>query len=531
MSHSAADGYLVLPFSGRESRLKSMNLAILIAAAISIFVQTSGALTLPAGTNLEVRMSTVTGSRISHPGDPVSATIIAPIVHQNRLLFSQGGTLYGSVERVNSVGFGLKYRTASIAYRFDSLRLTDGRSLPVKTVVREVETAKERVNENGTVGGINPSVSLSSGASLVISALVAEPHIAASILLAKFLIARSPDPEIYFPAGTEMLLQVRDDADLADVPIAPHQVPSLTGEELRNAARLLDGLPQQQADGGPNRPSDLVNVLLLGTRDQIQRAFATAGWSGDGRRSVLALYRMYHCMVQRIGYGTAPMSRLRLNGAAPEFAFQKSLDTFSKRHHIRLWNQQNSDTWLGAATEDVGYTFERMRLTHATDPGIDNERAKVVNDLWLTGCVEAASLLDRDSLKPKVEKGKLPISTDSKIAVLRLNSCTSLESRPSAPNGLEPPPPSRIRQALMAIRTDAARSNLFSLVYYATKASPNQEDQPPSQEHHAASWLTGDSVETTTQEKFRRRASVIDAFDDTAGERLTSSQSFVDPVD
>ena len=75
---------------------------------------------------------------------------------------------------------------------------------------------------------------------------------------------------------------------------------------------------------------------------------------------------------------------------------QKSLDTVQKRHHVRVWQYpRRANVWLGAAAEDVGFRFELTHWTHSTDPNIDSERAKVVNDLAFTGCVDAAGLLPR----------------------------------------------------------------------------------------------------------------------------------------
>ena len=47
----------------------------------------------------------------------------------------------------------------------------------------------------------------------------------------------------------------------------------------------------------------------------------------------------------------------------------------------------------------------RTHLTHATDRTIDNERAKVVNDLAFTGCVDSGSLVSRTFLKQLEKHG------------------------------------------------------------------------------------------------------------------------------
>jgi hypothetical protein len=163
------------------------------------------------------------------------------------------------------------------------------------------------------------------------------------------------------------------------------------------------------------------------------------------------------------------MARMRFNGQVPDTVYQKSLDTFAKRHHIRLWQQNGSDAWIGATTQDVSYTVRRMRLTHASDEEIDNERAKVVNDLWLTGCVSSASVMRRELLR-QYESSGFPISTDGGVAVLRLNDCGKAlptwmtETRP--PTFIRP----GFRQAFVAIGNDLVHSNPATLAYTLTKS-------------------------------------------------------------
>ena len=458
----------------------------------------------------------VTGSRISHPGDRVEGTIIAPVLERDRLLLPVGTTISGEIESVDRLGLGLKHYTASLRYRFDSVRMPDGRAVPVKTVVREVETARERVSESGVIGGIYPTASLSSGASFFVSALIAEPAVAVPLLAVKFLIARSPDGEIYFPAGTELILETTQNVTLPNLRDATNSVAAMPRKDVASARQLIKSLPEQQANQGEHRPSDLVNVLLLGSRDQIERAFQAAGWNGAHRHSAIAVYRMYHSIVQRAGYGMAPMANLKLNGTIPEVSYQKSLDTFSKRHHIRLWEQESGDAWLGAATEDIAYTVKRMHLTHATDPEIDNERAKVVNDLWLTGCVASASLIDRNALKVTVVNGAA-IQTDGRVAALRLNDCRVPAASPGVNANRRKQARSRFIQVARAVGIDIARSNPVSLSYNAIKSISN-DSVPQGQgfvavRNSAGSEKPATSATESAQHYSRQRSSVIDARD------------------
>jgi hypothetical protein len=259
-----------------------------------------------------------------------------------------------------------------------------------------------------------------------------------------------------------MILQLA--ADL-DVPMSetPHtRISSFPEAEIDDARRILSTLPSQRADSGHNQPSDLVNLLLIGDRESINRAFRAAGWSGAQRHSLLSSYRVYHCVMQRVGYSTGPMRKLTLNGAATDAEYQKSLDTFSKRHHLRLWKQSDDDIWLGAATEDVGYEVRRMRVTHATDPFIDNERTKILNDLVFTGCVDAASLITRNSADS--EQPDRLAGTDGKVVLMRINDCRTPRTMLSEDGKSESKQQTRSIRALLALRNDIVRSNPISLV-------------------------------------------------------------------
>jgi hypothetical protein len=431
---------------------------------------------LAAGTHLEVRLSGPTGSRISHPSDSVEAVVIAPVFAEGRLLIPQGAMVLGAVKRVVRVGLGLKHVTSEIEYGFDAVQLPDGAAVPVESRVLEVETAKERVDPRGVISGIYPTANLSSSvAFFALPFLWAEPEFGVPVLGIKFIIARSPDPEIYFPAGTEIILQLTRQADIPGRHASPAEIAPLSAVEMADAHRVLTELPKQRTDMGRNRPSDLVNILFLGARGAINRAFQAAGWSGAQRSSMISIYRMYHCMAQRTGYSMAPMGKLTLNGVSADVEYQKSLDTFSKRHHLRLWKQGQENIWLSAATEDVDYAVRRMHLTHATDPLIDNERAKVLNDLAFTGCLDAAAMMTRDS-SAALDRQEQDIETDGRIAIIRVNDCRHPRTMPAALESSALYARARSSEALIALRNDLIRTNPISLAYNTTRTLRQREN-------------------------------------------------------
>lgn len=409
---------------------------------------------------MEARLTTPVGSRVSHPGDQIRAVIIAPVPAGPEHLFLQGATVEGSVERVQRLGLGIKQGAAELQVRFRSIQLPNGRSFPLAATISAIETARERVDPQGTVVGIDPAANLSSGLSFLMTTVLVHSDLEPVAIAVKIFAARSPDSEIYLPAGSEIVLRTLDDVSLDDHYLSRQTPSALSTSDAISAERLLNALPEQRAEVGLHRASDLINVLLIGSEEDVDAAFRAAGWAGENRHSVLALYRLYHSMVQRMGYRMAPMSRLTFNGRPATKAYQKSLDTLTKRHHIRLWKEANSNVWLGAASEDIGLTVRHMHVTHTIDHAIDNERAKIVNDLWFTGCVTEASLLPRQTLEPAVENGAA-IHTDGDVAVLRLGHCSESGASPAAPLVTAH---ERTAMALRAVRDDLLRANPVTLV-------------------------------------------------------------------
>ena len=418
---------------------------------------------LPAGTTLEVRLSTPTGSHISHTGDQVEGRTIAPVGFRGQILVPQASRVFGSIESVTRFGLGLKHVTASIHYEFHTVRLTNGDTIPIQTEVLEVETAKERVDVDSTVRGIHPLASLSSSLALFTTPLLfVAPAVGVPVWGIKSVVAPSPNPEIYFPAGTELLLRLTAPVEIRSSAERPVGIKSFSPEELNEVEHLLTGSAQRARMG--SHPSDLVNILFFGSREEMDRAFHAADWVQAERKSPMSLYRMYHALTRRIGYKRAPMNVLTLNGVPSDFVYQKSLDTVQKRHHVRLWEvQHTADVWLGAAAEDIGFRFKRAHWTHSTAPKIDNERGKVVNDLAFTGCLDAVELVSRHSPDLLQDpKSKQLIVTDTHIAVVRLNACNRPRSVPAVDPVSSRDQRGRVSRGLGALRNDMRHNIIFT---------------------------------------------------------------------
>ena len=452
---------------------------------------------LPAGTTLEVRLSSPTGSSISHPGDQIEGTIIAPISLLGQIVVPQGSRLIGSIGSVKRFGLGFKQVTAAINYRFHTLQFLNGEAIPIQTELLEVETAKERVDIDGTVRGIHPAVSLSSSLALfTVPLLFAVPTVGVPVWGIKSVIAPSASPEIYFPSGTELILRLTAPMVLRSSDRTPAGVTSFPPDEVNEVRHLLNGSAQRARLGV--HPSDFVNLLFLGSREELDRAFHAAGWSQAERKSPMSLYRMYHALTRRIGYRRAPMNTLTLNGSPADVLYQKNLDTVEKRHHVRLWKDPHrADVWLGAAAEDIAFRFELTHWTHSTAPNIDHERAKVVNDLAFTRCLEEAGLVPRELLdQVRGPKDERLILTDTDIAVVRLNGCNNPTAMPGvdaiAANSVD----GRLVRGLASLGNDL-RLNLFFTTYNTLKLASERRTSKPLRktpsvdtDPHGLDWLS-----------------------------------------
>jgi hypothetical protein len=158
---------------------------------------------------------------------------------------------------------------------------------------------------------------------------------------------------------------------------------------------------------GDGLPGDPVNLVLTGTRQQLQAAFERAGWSETDRLSLASSWRMVRAFVCNSPYPTAPFSTLYLFGRGQDVGFQKAIDDSPrKRHHIRFWALSlahaeadlgkasfwlNTDRppdaacvhWVGAGTKDTGISLTRLtfQITHATDSDTNAERDYIIDEL------------------------------------------------------------------------------------------------------------------------------------------------------
>src|ERR1019366_7555582 len=166
---------------------------------------------VPPGTQLHVRLTTPVGSYASRAGDPVSAVLIAPVVSGGETILPAGSQLCGRLKSVQRVGLGFIHELAGFDLEFTGITPPDGESLPLFARVQEVDNARERLTQDGSIRGTRPTSSLSyRTGGYIRTALQWEVHATLAVWAIKMLLLQVPEPELYYPAGVELTLALTE---------------------------------------------------------------------------------------------------------------------------------------------------------------------------------------------------------------------------------------------------------------------------------------------------------------------------------
>ena len=157
---------------------------------------------------------------------------------------------------------------------------------------------------------------------------------------------------------------------------------------------LLNKIPRRVSDPS-NRPGDMVNVLILGTQDQVVKAFTTAGWVKVDSTVKTSVLNAALESFQKKDYLTMPMSILYLFNRPQDYGFDHAepVKVAMSRNHLRVWKSpyevDGRPLWCVAATHDIGFERDQRNngVTHKIDPAVDGERDYVDGTLSATGLV------------------------------------------------------------------------------------------------------------------------------------------------
>jgi hypothetical protein len=402
-----------------------------VAAAVAL----SRKADLAPGQTLSVRLNTPVYSDRSRTGDPITATVTYPLCKNREqvsckpgeLLISPGTSVNGTILFAQKAPD--KYSRPRLVLDFSNILHRDGSKSPLYARVIDVDNARETVRNNEILGIIQPHAS--SKLSIAMAALGASNPIAGyTIKSVQTVYGLSIRREILFPAGTDIQIQIvrpsmlKQKDDWAGWPRLPVDARL---QQIVAAAPLRTHTPNKT-------PSDPTNLMFLGGRQQLLAAFGEAGWFAPDDLGVKSALKTAQATLRQSGYSSAPVSSLLIEGRPPDLVFQKSLDTFAKRHHLRIWKltqtYNGQDVWVGAATHDIATTNSRAgsKWSHRIDPHVDRERDWVETDLLFIGTAVGYADVDRPAAPKKLENATGDeIVTDGKITVVQL----AIPKRPS----------------------------------------------------------------------------------------------------
>jgi hypothetical protein len=427
-----------------------------------------------------VRLITPVGSYASKAGDSVSAVLIAPVTVDDQTILPQGSMLSGSILRVAKVGLGIVHETATLVLNFNQVRLPDGATFPLSTRLTDVDNSRERVIPDGSIRGIRSTASIAYRFSGYIrTALCWEVHARIAFWLIKTLLVQVPEPEIYYPAGVELTLALSKPVYGNPLPESTEPAGRLSEQARDVLETMVDNLPFRARAQISNRESDVINLMFIGSDDEISRAFLAAGWTQASAKSMRSRFLDVRAVVEGHGYRGAPMSILLVNDEVPGMVWQKGLNDMAKRHHVRIWKQPETwngeQIWIGAATRDIDYAYLRHggAVTHKIEKDVDLERDKILHDIEFTSCADVADYLERPQV-PRLARNATgdPMETDGRIALVHLNACseprvTTWAGDPLPPHGN--PLQRFARRQILSIRSDYYRENLYWRTYEGTR--------------------------------------------------------------
>lgn len=396
---------------------------LVILAALQPTLRGDSKHELPVGTELNLRLKTAVSSNHSKANDRVEAAVIAPVVADNQVLVPAGATANGVVKSVTASSS--QEERALLLLEFNELLGLDGKKVKLESQLIEVDNAREKVDEKGQIVGILQSETISARLDNALSKLGERYQDLADILGgAKRGFMKSTQADIDYAQGVEMTVKLTKKVDLEGKPISANDP---VRQEATDSAlsQLVNSLPFRTQTEATSEPSDLTNLMFVGSKEQLETAFAAAGWSTAAALSRQSQMETVRAIAEDRGYKEAPVSVLLLDGQKPELVFEKQNNTFAKRHHLRVWQRnetfQGKTVWLSAATHDTGIDFspEKRTFIHKIDSQIDRERSKVGNDLLFTKKAQSLGLVGRPNV-PKDASNATgdKLLTDGKMLVL-----------------------------------------------------------------------------------------------------------------
>jgi hypothetical protein len=401
-----------------------------------------------------------------------------------------GTVAEGEIKAVRRVGMGLVHETATLELDFDRVVSSGGSAIEISSRIAEIDNARETV-KNGVIHGVNATDTPQGRITSRLKHLPTwNPYSDLTLLAYRAAFPVFPEPEIYLPRGTDIKLKLATELRVPEEMRGAAQVDASDVVERATMEVTAPSLPERTTTRR-GQAADFVNIALLGTAEQLDQAFRAAGWKHGDPTSTRSVMREMHAFLAFKSYPEAPISRQLVDGEPVSATWEKSLNSYEKREHLRLWARNDviggQTVWLGAMTRETGATLSlrQHKFIHHIDADVDAGRGMLVRDLNLAGCVAAVYYVNR----PQMEHAAMnatgdAMRTDGSLAVVQLKDCENAvfeQQAADAPAAAAARPHSRfaryMRMQVLSFKSDVVRGNIvygmFDLTRMATRARRN----------------------------------------------------------
>ena len=451
-----------------------------------VFLCVAGAVTkayacdrLPPGQALWIRLTAPVSTYTAKAGDPVHAVLTEDLVCDNEIVLPMGAQIDGVVRSKRKVGWGIRHETAALELEFDRAAARSGETIALTARVEEIENARELVR-NGVIEGIRSSNTFQGSVnSRLIHLPTWNPYTDPVLMIYKATFPVFPEPEIYFPAGTD--IRIRTTKEISSLPVtagAAHEFTLASPAESDRLKQLVEQFPVRVTTK-KNVDADLLNIAFLGSEEQVKAAFHEAGWNNADSVSRHAWIQSIYALLNNSGYAQQPMMTFLLNGKPEDMNWQKNLNSYDRRDHLRIWrwtsNGAADSVWITSSTHDTGAVLDLKHrgFVHHIAPDIDDERSIVIRDLTFAGCVKSLSYVARPDM-PTATRNAIGdvVYTDGAMAVVTLQDCHPANplSDPGVKSNKFKPGGHvfrYIRRQILTFRNDIWRANIIYGAYDA----------------------------------------------------------------
>jgi hypothetical protein len=427
---------------------------------------------IPAGKSFWIRLLDPVASYSSKPGTTIRAILIQSPECDLLPVFPAGLEVDGHITSVRRVGMGFKHSTATVELSFDTIVTSSGDVLPMHALVAEVDNARETVSNNGVIHGVNATNTPQGRITSRLGHLPTYNPYSDMGLIVYRAFTVLPESEIYLPPSTDLRLRLAQPLPVGDQPELPRPNFQMDEFERADVESLIDKI-SIRTETSSGKDADLINLAFVGTPEQLQGAFAAAGWQQADPNSKNAFLHEFGAFLTFTSYPTMPISRQFLNSKVQDYTWQKSFDSYNKREHLRVWEEPQTvlgqQAWLGAYTRETGATLSLKyhKFIHHIDRNLDEGANMLVRDLTLSGCVDSVRLLPRPNVPSLlVNSTGDEMRTDGVLTVVHLKNCERPSILYTRSNPLIPiRPGSRVvryfRNEILLYKSDVVRGNII----------------------------------------------------------------------